>query len=140
GAPRGREPAASRLPRRSHPAAAAAARADDRDRADPARVTALWSAVFGADGPVEIEIGPGRGDVLVAFARARPDTCFFAIEHARGAAERLAARLLADGIVNARVVTGDARCIVHELVPPASVIAYHIYFPDPWPKRRHGKR
>jgi tRNA (guanine-N7-)-methyltransferase len=103
-------------------------------------VSPLWSAVFGNDRPVEVEVGPGRGDVLVAFARARPDVSFFAIEHARGAVERLAARLELEGVTNARVITGDAVCIVRNVIPPASVTAYHVYFPDPWPKRRHHQR
>ena len=96
--------------------------------------------VFGNDRPVEVEIGPGRGDVLVAFASARPDVNFFAVEHARGPAEAAARRLTHAAIPNARIVVGDARCIVHHCVPDASVAAYHVYFPDPWPKRRHGKR
>jgi tRNA (guanine-N7-)-methyltransferase len=103
-------------------------------------VPALWAGVFGNDHPVEIEIGPGRGDVLLAFAAARPAANFFAIEHARGAAERLAARLAATGLVNVRVIAADAPCVVRHLVPDASVTAYHVYFPDPWPKRRHRKR
>ena len=100
----------------------------------------LWSAVFGNDRPVEVEVGPGRGDVLLAFATARPAVNFFGIEHARGAVERLAARLDAAGVTNARVVTGDAVCVARHLIPPASVTAYHVYFPDPWPKRRHQQR
>jgi tRNA (guanine-N7-)-methyltransferase len=99
-----------------------------------------WTAVFGNDRPVEIEIGPGRGDVLVAFARARPAVNFLAIEHVHGAAERLRARLDGLGVGNARVLAADAPCVIRELVPPASVAAYHAYFPDPWPKRRHRKR
>lgn len=106
----------------------------------PAVASAFWKPVFGNDRPVEIEIGPGRGDVVFAFAAGRPDTNFFAIEHASGVAEALAARALADRIANVRVVAGDARCIVTRVLPPASVAAYHIYFPDPWPKTRHRER
>ncbi len=100
----------------------------------------LWSTVFGNDRPVEIEVGPGRGDVLVAFARARPDVNFFAIEHVHGAAERIALRLVDAGLANARVIAADASCVVQRVVPTASVAAYHVYFPDPWPKRRHHHR
>jgi tRNA (guanine-N7-)-methyltransferase len=103
-------------------------------------VASVWSGVFGNDRPVEIEIGPGRGDVLLAFARACPQVNFFAIEHVHGAAERIAERIADAGLPNARVLAGDAACVVRNLVPPASVAAYHIYFPDPWPKRRHHKR
>ena len=100
----------------------------------------VWRQVFRNDRPVEIEIGPGRGDVLVAFATARPDVNFFAIEHVHGAAERLRLRLADAGVANARVLAADAGCVVRHLVPPASVAAYHVYFPDPWPKRRHRRR
>jgi tRNA (guanine-N7-)-methyltransferase len=99
-----------------------------------------WSAVFGDDRPVEVEIGPGRGDTLLAFAAARPATNFFAIERAARAAEAIAARATGHGLANVRVVAGDARCIVERFVADASVAAYHLYFPDPWPKTRHRDR
>ena len=99
-----------------------------------------WSAVFGDDRPVEVEIGPGRGDTLLAFAAARPTTNFFAIEHAARAAETIAIRATGHRLGNVRVVAGDARCIVERFVADASVAAYHIYFPDPWPKTRHRRR
>jgi len=100
----------------------------------------LWEAVFGNRRPVEIEIGPGRGEVLLAFAAARPDTNFFGIQWGACQAELLRERLASSGLGNARVVGGDARCIVSHLVPPRSVEAYHVYFPDPWPKTRHRHR
>jgi len=100
----------------------------------------VWRVVFGDDRPVEVEIGPGRGDVLLAFAAARPAANFFAIERTVGAAEAIMTRARIRGLTNVRVVAGDARCVVGRLVPDDSVAAYHIYFPDPWPKRRHGRR
>jgi tRNA (guanine-N7-)-methyltransferase len=103
-------------------------------------VAALWTFLFGNDRPVEIEIGPGRGDVLLAFAAARPEVNFFAIEHVRGAAETIADKIARAGLPNARVIAADAACVVGRLVPATSVAAYHVYFPDPWPKRRHEKR
>ena len=102
--------------------------------------SALWHAVFGNDRPVEIEIGPGRGDVLLAFATADPTTNYFGIEIRRGSADALTARIADAGLTNCRVVGGDARCIVEHLVPRQSVRAYHAYFPDPWPKTRHRGR
>ena len=104
------------------------------------RVADLWRGVFGNAHPVEIEIGPGRGDVVLAFAAERPATNFFAIEHAAGQAEAIAAEARIRGLANIRIVAGDARCIVRELVPPASVSAVHVYFPDPWPKTCHRHR
>jgi tRNA (guanine-N7-)-methyltransferase len=99
-----------------------------------------WRAVFGNDGPVEFEIGPGRGDVLLAFAAAAPARNFFAVERGARAVEGIAARAAAAGLANVRVVAGDARCVIARCVPDASVSAYHLYFPDPWPKTRHRER
>jgi len=99
-----------------------------------------WRAVFGNDRPVEVEIGPGRGETLLAFAAAAPATNFFAIERLAGAAAAIMAKAAARRLDNVRVVAADARCIIGHLVPEASVTAYHLYFPDPWPKTRHRAR
>jgi tRNA (guanine-N7-)-methyltransferase len=99
-----------------------------------------WEAVFGDARPVEVEIGPGRGDVLYAAAAAAPERNFFAIEHLLRAAESLQRGAVRRGLGNVRVLGADARCVIARLVPDASVSAYHIYFPDPWPKRRHHRR
>ncbi len=99
-----------------------------------------WAAVFGNEHPVEFEIGPGRGDVLLAFAAAAPGTNFFAIERASGDAAAIMGKAAARGVRNVRVVAGDARCVVAHLVADASVAVYHLYFPDPWPKTRHRAR
>jgi tRNA (guanine-N7-)-methyltransferase len=99
-----------------------------------------WEIVFGNHRPVEIEIGPGRGDVLLAFAAAAPLRNFFAIERGAEAAAAIEARTAGQALTNVRVVAGDARCILGTCVPDASVAAYHVYFPDPWPKRRHHRR
>ena len=104
------------------------------------RFPVSWSAVFGNDRPVEIEIGPGRGEALLAAAAIRPATNFLGIEHNLRAAERIVAQVTARGLENVRVVPGDARCIIARLVADASVTTYHIYFPDPWPKNRHHRR
>lgn len=100
----------------------------------------FWAAVFGNANPVEIEIGPGRGDVALAFAVARPSTNFFAVEHAVGMAEAIAREADARALGNLRCIAGDARCVLGRLVPPESVAAIHVYFPDPWPKTRHRHR
>lgn len=100
----------------------------------------LWQAVFGNERPVEIEIGPGRGDVLAAFAARHPERNFVGIERGPGLAEAVTDRIRAEGLANVRIIAGDARCIVTTVLPPASVAAYHIYFPDPWPKTRHRDR
>jgi tRNA (guanine-N7-)-methyltransferase len=106
----------------------------------PPEARALWRAVFGNDHPVEVEIGPGHGEVLLAYAAAAPATNFFAIERSAGAAEAVGAKAARRGLHNVRVIAADARCVLAHLVADASVAAYHIYFPDPWPKTRHRTR
>ncbi len=100
----------------------------------------FWQEIFGNDRPVEIEIGPGTGTFLLSAAQQRPDTNFFGIEHSRGRASRLQGAIARRGYSNARVIAADAACVVASLIPPASVHAIHIYFPDPWWKRRHHRR
>lgn len=108
---------------------------------EPARQQpTAWLEVFGNTHAVEVEIGPGLGDVLLAYAAAAPATNFFGIEHRPGAVEAIMRRAARRGLGNVRAVSGDARCIVAQLVPHTSVSAYHVYFPDPWPKRRHHRR
>lgn len=99
-----------------------------------------WHVVFHNPHPVEVEIGPGRGEVLLATAAGRSTTNYFAIEQRRGAADALACEATARGVSNVRVLRADARFVVTCLVPDASVHAFHINFPDPWPKRRHHRR
>jgi tRNA (guanine-N7-)-methyltransferase len=99
-----------------------------------------WRAVFGNEHPVELEIGPGRGEAILAFATAAPGTNFFGIERAGRGADAIMAKAAARLLPNVRVIGGDARCVITHLVPDGSVAAYHIYFPDPWPKRRHHER
>ena len=100
----------------------------------------LWFAVFGNHRPVELEIGPGRGEVLLAWAAAAPATNFFAIERSSRAAEALRAAAARRRLSNARVVAGDAQCVLAHCVPDESVNAHHVYFPDPWPKTGHRHR
>jgi tRNA (guanine-N7-)-methyltransferase len=78
--------------------------------------------------------------MLLHYSRISPETNFLAIERSRNAAAALAATAAALGLRNVLILAGDARCIVANVVPDASVRAYHVYFPDPWPKRRHRPR
>ena len=98
-----------------------------------------WQQIFANDRPVAVEIGPGRGEFLLASARGDPERNFFAIEHSMSRTHEVVERLARAGVANARVIAGDASCLI-ELFPPASVAAFHVLFPDPWWKRRHHKR
>ena len=96
--------------------------------------------MFGRLAPVEVEIGSGDGTFLLTVAQRVPGHDFFGIERSPSKARRLEARVAKSGSGNVRTLQGDATCIVAALVPAASVTAYHVYFPDPWPKRGHAIR
>jgi tRNA (guanine-N7-)-methyltransferase len=101
-----------------------------------------WDAavLFGRAAPLEIEVGSGKGLFLQAAAGGTPDRDFLGIEIARKYARFCAARLARSAIANAAVIHGDAQRLFGELLPDQSVAAVHVYFPDPWWKKRHHKR
>jgi tRNA (guanine-N7-)-methyltransferase len=99
-----------------------------------------WAAMFGNDHPVEMEIGMGKGTFITHAAKANPAHNFFGIEWANWFWRYASDRLRRNGCLNARTVRSDAAFFVRELVPDASLAVLHIYFPDPWPKKRHHKR
>jgi len=88
---------------------------------------------------LEIEIGAGRGDFILARAAAMPERNFLAVELAGTIAQLMAVRAGRSGLANLKIVRMDARTLVNLMLPVASVDAFHIYFPDPWPKERHIK-
>jgi tRNA (guanine-N7-)-methyltransferase len=99
-----------------------------------------FARIFGRTAPVVLEIGSGMGETTVAIAQAHPGTDFLAVEvHAPGVGALLA-KLAALSLWNVRVVRHDAVEVVAQMIPPASLAGVHIFFPDPWPKKRHHKR
>lgn len=97
----------------------------------------FWRGIFGNDRPVSIEIGPGRGEFLLAATRADPMRNFMGIEFSSSRARLTQAYL--KNCPNIRLLHGNAACLL-SLFPDACVDAYHIQFPDPWWKRRHHRR
>lgn len=99
-----------------------------------------FAEIFGRAAPVEIEIGTGKGRFLLQEAERRREVDFLGLEwslkHLRIARDRAARRRL----TNVRLHRADARHVVADLVPDASVARVHVYCPDPWPKKRHHKR
>ena len=96
--------------------------------------------VFGRRAPRVLEIGFGMGETTAAIALAQPDTDFLAVDvHAPGVG-RLLNRIDETGLSNVRVMKHDAVEVVALMIPPASLSGVHVFFPDPWPKKRHHKR
>ena len=99
-----------------------------------------FDRVFARRAPRVLDIGFGMGETTAAMALARPDTDFLAIDvHAPGVG-RLLNRIDEGGLFNVRVMKHDAVEVVGMMIPPASLSGVHVFFPDPWPKKRHHKR
>lgn len=99
-----------------------------------------WEAVFGNCQPVEIEIGVGKGRYIIAAAQAQPQINFIGIEWASKYLRLALDRGQKRRLTNLRLVRADAREFIEFFVPAAAVRVFHLYFPDPWPKKRHHKR
>jgi len=96
-------------------------------------------SLFRRVAPLEIEIGAGRGDFIIGRAAAHPERNFLAVEVSAPLAQFLAARAARAALQNLRIARTDARPLVNLFLPGGCVSAYHVYFPDPWPKARHAK-
>jgi len=97
-------------------------------------------SVFGRDAPRMLEIGFGNGESLVALATTHPERDFLGIEVHRPGVGHLLLRIEALGLANLRVICRDAVEVLQRCVPDASLDEVLLYFPDPWPKKRHHKR
>lgn len=99
-----------------------------------------FTAVFARTAPLVIEIGFGNGETLVADAQAHPQKNFLGIEVHTPGIGRLMRQLKQLEIENVRVINHDAAEVLRHHLRPGSVDAVNIFFPDPWPKKRHHKR
>ncbi len=99
-----------------------------------------FDVIFGRVAPRELEIGFGNGDALLALAERHPGHDFIGIEVHRPGVGSLLRRAAALPLHNLRVSTHDAVEVLRDQIAPASLSAVHLYFPDPWPKKRHHKR
>ncbi|MGB5103319.1 MAG: tRNA (guanosine(46)-N7)-methyltransferase TrmB [Steroidobacteraceae bacterium] len=99
-----------------------------------------FGTVFGREAPVTLEIGFGNGESLAALAEAHPDRDFLGIEVHRPGVGHLLLRAEAAGLSNVRIVCRDAVEVLERQVADAALAEVLLYFPDPWPKKRHHKR
>ncbi len=97
-------------------------------------------AIFGRKAPRMLEIGFGTGDALAAFASAHPDVDCLGVEVHRSGVGHLLLKAHAEHIPNLRVICHDAVEVLDRQLPADSLAAVHVFFPDPWPKKRHHKR
>jgi len=104
----------------------------------PARVD--LAECFGRDAPKVLEIGFGMGDTTAAIAAEHPENDYLGIEvHGPGVGSLL--KLVhAQGLANVRIIRHDAVEVLQHMIAPASLDGVHVFFPDPWPKKRHHKR
>lgn len=98
-----------------------------------------FSKIFPTEQPLEIEIGAGDGSFLVRYAKQHPGRNLMGVERLLGRIRKIDKRGRREGLRNLRVMRIEARYLVEYLLPAGSVDAFHIYFPDPWPKAKHEK-
>jgi tRNA (guanine-N7-)-methyltransferase len=99
-----------------------------------------FAARFGRTAPTILEIGCGMGETTATIAAAHPEHDFIGIEvHAPGVGSLLK-EIATRELANLSVIRHDAVEVLRDMIPPASLAGIHIYFPDPWPKKRHHKR
>jgi tRNA (guanine-N7-)-methyltransferase len=99
-----------------------------------------FGSLFGNSQPVILEIGFGNGDATWQMAGAHPDENYLAVEVHRPGVGHLLLRLQEHDIGNVRIACEDAVELLHQRIPESSLAGVRIYFPDPWPKKRHHKR
>ena len=97
-------------------------------------------SIFGRNAPLIVEIGSGMGETSVAIAKAHPENDYVAIEvHLPGVGSLLKS-IDEEGLTNLRVLRHDAVDVLEKMIPDGALAGLHVFFPDPWPKKRHHKR
>lgn len=104
------------------------------------QIPADWSKTFGRTAPLVVEIGCGGGRFIIGQAEAHPEWNFAAIERAGEYFRILKQRVVRRRLANMCVLRTDAADLIASCFPDECVATYHVYFPDPWPKKRHHKR
>jgi tRNA (guanine-N7-)-methyltransferase len=99
-----------------------------------------FAQLFGNDNPVVVEIGSGKGRFLIGSAMEQPDRNFIGIEKSLHYYRLLGERLSKRNLPNVRLINHDAFLVMQKMFRDESVSEIHIYFPDPWPRKREQKR
>lgn len=98
------------------------------------------AAVFGRHAPKFLEIGCGMGETTAIIAAHHPESDFIGIEVHTPGVGSLLKEIATRGLTNLRVIQHDAVEVVRDMIPHGSLSGIHVFFPDPWPKKRHHKR
>lgn len=98
------------------------------------------AVVYGRIAPLEVDLGCGDGALLAALAAQNPAHDFLGIERLAGRVRSACRKIQRNRLSNARILRFEIRYAVEQLLPPGSVSAFYLLFPDPWPKRRHAGR
>ena len=99
-----------------------------------------FEAIFGNKNPVIIEIGFGMGESTLKIAKANPDKNYIGIEVFLYGFSKLLANASKENVTNLKLMRFDAVQVLQDMVPDNSVDGFHVFFPDPWPKKRHHKK
>ena len=99
-----------------------------------------WDQAFGRNAPRVLEIGFGMGQATAQIAAARPDLDFIGVEVHEPGVGALLREIGERGLRNLRIVQHDAVEVLQQMIAPAALAGVHVYFPDPWHKKRHHKR
>jgi len=98
-----------------------------------------FSRLFSKEQPLEVELGSGDGSFLVNYAKLHPDRNFLGVERLLGRLRKLDRKGRREGLLNLRGVRIESAYFLEYLLPRHSAVALHLYFPDPWPKRKHRR-
>ncbi|HAH61016.1 MAG TPA: tRNA (guanosine(46)-N7)-methyltransferase TrmB [Treponema sp.] len=99
-----------------------------------------YASIFGNANPVTVEIGFGMGAATAEIAAQNPGRNYIGIEVHKPGVGKLLGEIKARGLENLRVIEHDAVEVLGNMIADESVCAFHVFFPDPWPKKRHHKR
>jgi tRNA (guanine-N7-)-methyltransferase len=98
------------------------------------------AAIFGREAPKVLEIGFGMGETTARIASEHPEIDYLGVEVHSPGVGALLKRIEEHALTNIRIIQHDAVEVVRTMVPEASLAGIHVFFPDPWPKKRHHKR
>lgn len=108
----------------------------------PAPVLPPWRTprLFGNHNPLEIDAGSGKGRFLLARAQNNPAVNFIGIERQNNRVQKVARKAARANLQNVRLVKAEITFILENLIPDDAIQTLYVFYPDPWPKRRHHNR